>query len=83
MNQGISFSGLSSGIDTATIIDQLVAIERRPIVLLQNQQAKEETRKEVLQKINTSLLAVKNNAEALSKTSDFFISKSKSEKFTL
>lgn len=78
MNQGISFSGLSSGIDTATIIDQLVAIERRPIVLLQNQQAKEETRKEVLQKINTSLLAVKNTAEVLSKTSDFFISKSKS-----
>ena len=40
MGAGVSFSGLSSGIDTAQIIEQLMAIERRPIALLENQQAR-------------------------------------------
>lgn len=36
---GISFSGLSSGLDTDSIIRQLGALERRPIQRLQRQQA--------------------------------------------
>ena len=48
MNRGISFSGISSGIDSATIIEQLIAIERRPIVLLENQQVQEEIKLGVL-----------------------------------
>jgi flagellar hook-associated protein 2 len=71
MSSGISFSGLSSGVDTATIIEQLIAIERRPVVLLENQQLEEELKLQVLQQINTSLLTVKNSAEALSSASDF------------
>ena len=71
MSAGVSFSGLSSGVDTATIVEQLIAIERRPIVLLENQQVEEEFKLDVLQEINTSLLAVKTSAEALSEASDF------------
>ena len=71
MNRGISFSGISSGIDSATIIEQLIAIERRPIVLLENQQVQEEIKLSVLQGINTSLLSVLNRAETLSDASAF------------
>jgi len=71
MSTGISFSGLSSGIDSATIIEQLIAIERRPIALLENKIADEQTKQDVLQQINTSLLSVKTRAEALSTASAF------------
>ena len=66
MSSGISFSGLSSGIDSAQIINQLIAIERRPVTLLENQQILEREKLAVLQAINTSLLAVKTNVESLS-----------------
>ena len=78
MSRGISFSGLSSGIDSATIIEQLIAIERRPISLLQNQQAREENKLTVLQDINTRLLSVKTNSEALSDASSFDVFNSSS-----
>jgi len=71
MSSGVSFSGLSSGIDTATIIEQLIAIERRPVNLLQNQQIREENKKIVLQEINSSLLAAKTSVEALSEPEGF------------
>lgn len=71
MSRGISFSGLSSGIDSAQIVEQLMAIERRPITLLENQQAREQNKLTVLQEINTRLLSVKTSVEALSKGSDF------------
>ena len=71
MSSGVSFSGLSSGIDTATIVEQLVAIERRPITLLENQQIREENKLVILQEINTSLLAAKTSVEALSDPEGF------------
>jgi flagellar hook-associated protein 2 len=71
MGTGVSFAGLSSGIDTGQIIEQLMAIERRPITLLENQQAREETKLQMLQAINTSLLSSLNAAEALSDESTF------------
>ena len=71
MGAGITFSGLSSGIDTSTIIEQLVAIERRPIALLENQQVEEQFKMDALQAINTSLLTAKTSAEALSSASAF------------
>jgi flagellar hook-associated protein 2 len=71
MSSGVSFSGLSSGIDTATIIQQLIAIERRPITLLENQQVREENKRTILQEINTSLLAAKTSVEALSSPEGF------------
>jgi len=71
MSSGVSFSGLSSGIDTATIVEQLIAIERRPVTLLENQQIREENKLTVLQEINTSLLTAKTSVEALAKPEGF------------
>ena len=42
---GISFSGLSSGIDTDSLIRQLTALERQPITRLRTQQAMLQTKK--------------------------------------
>ena len=71
MSTGVSFAGLSSGIDSGQIIEQLLAIDRRPAVLLENQNAIEEFKLEVLQQINTDLLSVKTSADALSDGSAF------------
>jgi flagellar hook-associated protein 2 len=50
-----SISGLSSGIDTATIIDQLMAIERQPQTRLKNQVTVSAARKTALSDIQTRL----------------------------
>jgi flagellar hook-associated protein 2 len=50
-----SISGLSSGIDTATIVDQLMAIERQPQTRLKNQVTISAARKTVLSDIQTRL----------------------------
>lgn len=50
-----SISGLSSGIDTATIIDQLMQIERQPQTRLKTQLSVSDARKTVLQDIQTRL----------------------------
>jgi len=71
MSSGISFTGLSSGIDSGQIIEQLIAIDRRPITLLENQQAVESQKLAVLQGINTSLLSVKTSIEALADSDSF------------
>ncbi len=71
MSTGVSFAGLSSGIDSGQIIEQLIAIDRRPAVLLKNQNAIEELKLQVLQQINTDMLAVKTSADVLSDGSAF------------
>src|SRR3954470_2370219 len=50
-----SVSGLASGIDTATIIDQLMSIERQPQTRLKNQVTISAARKTVLSDIQTRL----------------------------
>jgi len=60
-------SGLVSGLDTASIIQQLMSIERRPITLLENQMAEAELQKNAFGTINTSLLALKTAADELSR----------------
>jgi flagellar hook-associated protein 2 len=50
-----SISGLSSGIDTATIVDQLMQIERQPQTRLRNQLTVSDARKQVLQDIQSRL----------------------------
>ncbi len=78
MSTGVSFSGLSSGIDSGQIIEQLLAIDRRPAVLLENQNAIEQFKLRVLQQINTDLLAVKTSADSLSDGSAFDVFKTTS-----
>ncbi|MFY7809803.1 MAG: flagellar cap protein FliD N-terminal domain-containing protein, partial [Fimbriimonadaceae bacterium] len=41
---GISFSGLGSGIDTASIVSQLISLERLPINRMQTQKTRIQTR---------------------------------------
>ena len=65
MSQGISFSGLGSGLDTDSIISQLVDIERRPITLIQQRQVRLEQQKGIIQEINTGLLTLRDSAEKL------------------
>ena len=50
-----SISGLASGIDTSTIIDQLMSIERQPQTRLKNQVTISAARKQVLSDIQTRL----------------------------
>ena len=56
MSQGVSFSGLGSGLDTDLIISQLVDIERRPVVLIQQRQVRLEQQRGLIQAINSNLL---------------------------
>ena len=65
---GIQLSGLSSGLDTGSIIDSLMAIERQPRQRLSYRQVAEEARKTALSDIQTKLSSLKNAATALSST---------------
>ncbi len=60
-------TGLISGMDTASIIEQLMSIERRPLDLLQGQIDKANAQKTAFTTINTSLLALKTAADSLSR----------------
>ena len=73
MTQGISFSGLGSGLDTDSIIRQLTEIERRPIVLIQNRQVRLEQQKSVIQQINSGLLSLRDSSEKLADENLFSI----------
>ena len=75
MAQGITFSGLGSGLDTDSIISQLVDIERRPISLIQTRQGQLERQKGIVQQINTELLSLKDSAERLADDDLFSIVK--------
>jgi flagellar hook-associated protein 2 len=52
----MSISGLASGLDTDTIVAQLLAIERRPQLRLKQQQTVEEARKQALNDVRTRLV---------------------------
>nr|WP_276531874.1 flagellar filament capping protein FliD [Brevibacillus invocatus] len=53
--------------DSQTLIEQLLRLEAQPLVNIKNQQKKLDLRKGLLQEINSSLLALKTKAEALTK----------------
>ncbi len=56
----ITFGGLSSGLPTNQIIDQLLELERQPIALLELQKAKQQERLALLQDLNTKTLALRS-----------------------
>jgi len=78
MPQGITFSGLGSGLDTDTIIKQLTEIERRPIQLIQRKQARLQEQREIFRSINTGLLSLKGSVEKLADEKLFSIVKASS-----
>jgi flagellar hook-associated protein 2 len=65
MASPITFGGLASGIDTNSIIDKLVEVERQPIQTLQLQRAQENARKDLLGDISKKLTALSSKFDAL------------------
>jgi flagellar hook-associated protein 2 len=62
---GIQLSGLASGLDTATIIDQLMSVERAPRTKLTMKQAAIQARENVLKTLTTKLGTLKDATGAL------------------
>jgi flagellar hook-associated protein 2 len=61
----ITFTGLSSGIDTSSIVTQLIAVESAPKTLLMNQQAITNLQNSDYSDISTKLYALKTASDAL------------------
>ena len=61
----ISFSGLGSGVDTNSIVEELIRLERVPITNVQTRQDREKTKQQALQDIASRLSTLRSNAEAL------------------
>ena len=61
----ISFSGLGSGIDTAGIVDALMAVERQPIVRIEQDKAELTAQQGVVQELNVQLQTLRDAAAKL------------------
>jgi len=61
----LSISGLASGLDTSSIIAQMMALERKPRALLDTKQTLIETRQQLLRDFQTKLRAVQTAAADL------------------
>lgn len=64
-------SGLSSGIDWATMVDQLISIDHNRVDLVSSQKSEYEAKLSAWQSFNTKLLALKTAAEGLKDIDDF------------
>jgi flagellar hook-associated protein 2 len=64
-------SGMASGFDWASMITQLIALERRPIDLMESDKENVNARYNAWTSINTNLLSLKTAAKALSTKEDF------------
>lgn len=62
---GLQIGGLASGLDTGTIITQLMSLERRPIQSLQNKQQTLQTRKAALSDLASKLSALRGKTANL------------------
>ena len=62
---GIQLSGLASGLDTASIIDSLMAVERQPRTRIEMRQASEQARRDGLNQVTTQLKTLQDAATAL------------------
>ena len=68
-------SGLSSGIDWSTMVDQIIAVDHRRVDLISNKQGKYETKLQEWQSFNTMLLALKSASEELNTIDKFSVFK--------
>jgi flagellar hook-associated protein 2 len=62
---GLRVGGLSSGLDTNTLIDALMTFERRPLVLVEERKTELETQRSLFQDLNTKLVALRDAAAAI------------------
>ena len=73
-----SIDGLSSGLDTSTIINQLMQIERQGQTALKKKQSSENAKISVYQSLNSKFAAVGTAADAISKATSWATSKATS-----
>jgi len=66
----ISFSGLGSGLDTASLVSQLVSVEKQPATLLQTQQSNLSSQKGIIDSIASSVSAFGDLANSMKLSSD-------------
>lgn len=62
---GVTFSGLASGLDTRAIVDALVAVERRPILALQDKKQGLNRSKSLFSDFQKKLEALQEKAKAI------------------
>jgi flagellar hook-associated protein 2 len=74
MASTITFSGLASGLDTAGMLKQLVALERQPITKLQQRQSNLNSVSGKLNNIKTLLTTLQEKARALDTRSEVIVS---------
>lgn len=63
--------GLISGIDTASLIDQLIALDSRPITLIQARNATLTAQQAAFQELNAKLLSMKLSSDSLANVNSF------------
>ncbi len=66
-------SGLSSGFDWRSMIDQLISIEHRPVDLMEARKTEYESKLSEWQSFNSTLLSLKSAAEDLKDADDFLV----------
>ena len=72
MNIGaISIDGIASGLDTTSMLEQLAAIQRRPIQLLGARKSRLQEQLTAFQSVNASLTALRITADALKTPAQF------------
>ena len=62
---GLRVGGLSSGIDTAALVEALMTLERRPLDLVQQRKSEIESRRDLFMELNDKLVAFRDAAAAL------------------
>ncbi len=71
MSGTLQIGGLASGLDTKSIIEELMKVERQPLDRLEEQKTNYELKKEALEEINSSLLSLYNSVSKLTLESTF------------
>lgn len=71
MPTGITFSGLASGIDTDSIVRQLLALERLPITALQAKKSAEQAKLGAIDTLKSLVLTLQERAQAMRRLDDF------------
>jgi flagellar hook-associated protein 2 len=66
----ITFSGLGSGLDTSSLISQLVSVEKQPAILLQNQQQDLSSQKSIVDSLAGQVSSLGDLIGGMSLTSD-------------
>ena len=70
MGTGIALSGLASGLDTNTMVTQLMALQRQKLTTIEYRQDRASAKKDGLNDVASKLSALKTAADALKSTAD-------------